>query len=127
MLLLSPAVPIRPPSPASTARACTPAQYPRHGIASRRLCTDDKPRHVTVVGGGFIGLEMMEALHQRKLEVTLLELSDQVMAPVDKEMANMLHARIQEEGIDLRLHRSLPSSVWMCRQRKAQRCLPACA
>ena len=34
----------------------------------------DKPRHVTVVGGGFIGLEMMEALHQRKLEVTLLEL-----------------------------------------------------
>ena len=40
----------------------------------------------------------MEALHQRKLDVTLLELSDQVMAPVDKEMANMLHARIREEG-----------------------------
>lgn len=67
----------------------------------------DQPRHVTVVGGGFIGLEMMEALHQRKLDVTLLELSDQVMAPVDKEMANMLHARIREEGIDLRLRTGL--------------------
>lgn len=60
-----------------------------------------------MVGGGFIGLEMMEALHQRKLDVTLLELADQVMAPVDKEMANMLHARIREEGIDLRLRTGL--------------------
>ena len=47
----------------------------------------DKPAHATVVGGGFIGLEMMEALHQRGLQVSLVELSDQVMAPVDREMA----------------------------------------
>lgn len=108
VLLLSPgAAPIRPPFPGID----SPGVHTLRNIPDmdRILATlhHDKPRHVTVVGGGFIGLEMMEALHQRKLAVTLLELSDQVMAPVDKEMANMLHARIREEGIDLRLRTGL--------------------
>lgn len=108
MLLLSPgAAPIRPPFPGID----SPHVYTLRNIPDmdRILAAlhHDQPRHVTVVGGGFIGLEMMEALHQRKLDVTLLELADQVMAPVDKEMANMLHARIREEGIDLRLRTGL--------------------
>lgn len=107
-LLLSPgAAPIRPPFPGID----SPGVHTLRNIPDmdRILAAleQDKPRHVTVVGGGFIGLEMMEALHQRKLEVTLLELSDQVMAPVDREMANMLHARIREEGVDLRLRTGL--------------------
>ncbi|TNI81858.1 FAD-dependent oxidoreductase [Aeromonas sobria] len=108
VLLLSPgAAPIRPPFPGID----SPHVYTLRNIPDMdRILAGlhhDQPRHVTVVGGGFIGLEMMEALHQRKLEVTLLELADQVMAPVDKEMANMLHARIREEGIDLRLRTGL--------------------
>lgn len=59
--------------------------------------------HATVVGGGFIGLEMMEALHQRGIKTTLLELADQVMTPVDKEMAGFAHSEIRNHGIDLRL------------------------
>ncbi len=59
--------------------------------------------HATVVGGGFIGLEMMEALHSRGIKTTLLELADQVMTPVDKEMAGFAHAEIRRHGIDLRL------------------------
>ncbi|MEH6532467.1 MAG: FAD-dependent oxidoreductase [Photobacterium frigidiphilum] len=59
--------------------------------------------HATVVGGGFIGLEMMEAFHQRGIKTTLLELADQVMTPVDKEMAGFAHAEIRDHGIDLRL------------------------
>lgn len=107
-LLLSPgAAPIRPPFPGID----SPGVHTLRNIPDmdRILAAleQDKPRHVTVVGGGFIGLEMMEALHQRKLEVTLLELSEQVMAPVDREMANMLHARIREEGVDLRLRTGL--------------------
>ncbi|HHQ4757427.1 FAD-dependent oxidoreductase [Aeromonas hydrophila] len=108
MLLLSPgAAPIRPPFPGID----SPGVHTLRNIPDMdrilAALAHDQPRHVTVVGGGFIGLEMMEALHQRKLDVTLLELSDQVMAPVDKEMANMLHARIREEGIDLRLRTGL--------------------
>ncbi|MGX5835341.1 FAD-dependent oxidoreductase [Aeromonas piscicola] len=107
-LLLSPgAAPIRPPFPGIDSLGVhTLRNIPDMDRILAALQRDD-PRHVTVVGGGFIGLEMMEALHQRKLDVTLLELSDQVMAPVDREMANMLHARIREEGIDLRLRTGL--------------------
>ncbi|MHA7000760.1 FAD-dependent oxidoreductase [Aeromonas schubertii] len=107
-LLLSPgAAPIRPPLPGIDA----PGVYTLRNIPDMdrilAALAHDQPRHVTVVGGGFIGLEMMEALHQRNLPVTLLELSDQVMAPVDREMAAMLHARIREAGVDLRLRTGL--------------------
>lgn len=70
-----------------------------------------QPRHATVVGGGFIGLEMVEALHSRGIAVTLLELGEQVMAPVDKEMANLLHATMQQHGVDLKLQTGLQAVV----------------
>ncbi|WP_438834323.1 FAD-dependent oxidoreductase [Aeromonas oralensis] len=108
VLLLSPgAAPIRPPFPGIDSPGVRTLRNIPDMDRILAALAHDQPRHVTVVGGGFIGLEMMEALHQRKLDVTLLELSDQVMAPVDKEMANMLHARIREEGIDLRLRTGL--------------------
>ncbi|MDB1126312.1 FAD-dependent oxidoreductase [Vibrio algarum] len=63
----------------------------------------NRPEHATVVGGGFIGLEMMEAFHQLGIKTTLVELADQVMTPVDREMAGFAHAEIKEKGVDLRL------------------------
>ncbi|MGK0408068.1 MAG: NADPH-dependent 2,4-dienoyl-CoA reductase/sulfur reductase-like enzyme [Shewanella psychromarinicola] len=66
-----------------------------------------KPKHATVVGGGFIGLEMVEALRHRGLEVSLLELADQVMGPVDIEMANILHQKLVDNKVDLRLKTGL--------------------
>jgi NADPH-dependent 2,4-dienoyl-CoA reductase/sulfur reductase-like enzyme/rhodanese-related sulfurtransferase len=67
------------------------------------------PQHATVVGGGFIGLEMMEAFHQLGIKTTLLELADQVMTSVDKEMAGFAHDVIRKNGIDLRLSVGLQS------------------
>ncbi|OCH26166.1 CoA-disulfide reductase [Aliivibrio fischeri] len=72
---------------------------------------DNKPQHATVVGGGFIGLEMMEAFHQLGIKTTLLELADQVMTPVDREMAGFVHKEIKEKGIDLRLGSALQEVV----------------
>ncbi|AIW16407.1 FAD-dependent oxidoreductase [Vibrio tubiashii] len=63
----------------------------------------NKPEHATVVGGGFIGLEMMEAFHQLGIKTTLIEMADQVMTPVDREMAGFAHAEIKQKGIDLKL------------------------
>lgn len=63
----------------------------------------NKPEHATVVGGGFIGLEMMEAFHQLGIKTTLIEMADQVMTPVDREMAGFAHAEIRQRGIDLKL------------------------
>ncbi|MBY7845163.1 FAD-dependent oxidoreductase [Vibrio fluvialis] len=63
----------------------------------------NQPDHATVIGGGFIGLEMMEAFHQLGIKTTLIEMADQVMTPVDREMAGFAHVEIRAKGIDLRL------------------------
>lgn len=56
-----------------------------------------------VVGGGFIGLEMVEQLHRRGLNVTLIEALPQVMAPLDPEMAAWLHQALRDKNITLHL------------------------
>ncbi|OAN17640.1 CoA-disulfide reductase [Photobacterium jeanii] len=71
----------------------------------------NQPQHATVVGGGFIGLEMMEAFHQLGIPTSLIEMADQVMTPVDREMAGFVHQTIQEKGIDLRLNVALESVI----------------
>lgn len=56
---------------------------------------------VSIVGGGFIGLEMMENLVELGLHVHLIEMSDQVMPNIDFELAQILHAQIDLHGVDL--------------------------
>lgn len=62
---------------------------------------EQKPKSAVVVGGGFIGLEMVENLHHRNLNVTLVEMADQVMAPLDFEMAAMVHQHIRSKNVNL--------------------------
>lgn len=60
-----------------------------------------KPQKAIVIGGGFIGLEMVENLHERGVEVTLVHSREQVMKPVDYEMASILHSHLIEKGVKL--------------------------
>ena len=60
-------------------------------------------KSAAVVGGGFIGLEMAENLRRLGLSVTMIEMLDQVMAPLDYEMALMLHKHLEQQGVSLRL------------------------
>ena len=60
-------------------------------------------KSAVVVGGGFIGLEAAENLVERGIKVTLVQLEDQVMLPFDYDMACILHSKLREKGIDLRL------------------------
>ncbi|CAH0530330.1 FAD-dependent oxidoreductase [Vibrio hippocampi] len=78
-----------------------------NGLAARKV------QHATVVGGGFIGLEMMEAFHQRGIATTLIEMADQVMMPVDREMAGFVHQEIRQKGVDLRLNVALESMEYL--------------
>jgi len=71
------------------------------------LIDKNKPAHATVCGGGFIGLEMAEALRQRNIKVTLVESAPQVMGPVDIEIANMLHDELEAHGVQLKLGKAL--------------------
>lgn len=63
-----------------------------------------KARRAVIVGAGFIGLEMAENLARRGIEVTLLEYDDQVMAPLDPEMAIFLERHLIEQGVQLQLN-----------------------
>ncbi len=60
------------------------------------------PRAV-VIGGGFIGLEMVENLVHRGFAVTLVEMLDQVLAPLDREDARRVEARLEQHGVKLAL------------------------
>lgn len=63
----------------------------------------DKAHSVLVVGGGFIGLEMLENLAARGLEVTLVEMLDQVMTPLDFEMASLVHRHLRLKNVRMAL------------------------
>jgi len=61
------------------------------------------PKSAVVVGGGFIGLEMAENLVFRGVETTIVERMEQVMPPMDFEMAGLMHAHLREKGVHLLL------------------------
>ena len=69
----------------------------------RRLVQSEAVKTAAVIGGGFIGLEMAENLHHAGLEVALIEALDQVMAPIDFELAQLLHENIRDNGVELHL------------------------
>ena len=69
----------------------------------RALVQSGNVKTAAVIGGGFIGLEMAENLRHAGLEVTLIEALDQVMAPLDFEMAQLLHENLRVNGVKLYL------------------------
>ena len=70
-----------------------------------------KVKSAVVIGGGFIGLEIAENLKHAGLKVSLVEALDQVMAPIDFEMAQLLHEEIRAQGVDLHLADGVDSFV----------------
>lgn len=62
-----------------------------------------QPKHVTVLGAGFIGLEAVEALVHQGYQVTLVEAAPQVMPLLEPDLAVVLHRELRKHGVDLRL------------------------
>lgn len=62
-----------------------------------------KPKTALVIGGGFIGLEMAENLHELGIEVGVIEMANQVMAPLDYSMAAIVHHHMVENNVSLYL------------------------
>ncbi|MFV0417909.1 MAG: FAD-dependent oxidoreductase [Dysgonomonas sp.] len=65
------------------------------------------PKTAVVIGGGFIGLEMVENLHEAGLKVSVVEKGNQVMAPIDYAMATIIHQHLRQKGIGLYLEESV--------------------
>ncbi|WP_237153068.1 FAD-dependent oxidoreductase [Oryzibacter oryziterrae] len=65
--------------------------------------TGASPRRAVVIGGGFIGIEMAENLHERGLFTTLVEGAAHILAPLDDEMASIVHSHMKDKNIELYL------------------------
>ena len=63
----------------------------------------ENPKRAIVVGGGFIGLEMAENLYDLGIQVDLVEMANQVMAPLDFSMAAIVHRQLTDKGVGLHL------------------------
>jgi len=121
-LVLSPgAAPIRPPLPGIdlpgifSVRTVPDSRQIREwlergssGLAEEAQASGfeslDTPKRAVVVGGGYIGLEMAENLAHRGLEVTIVEMLDQVMAPLDPECARIVERYLVKNGVRLALN-----------------------
>ena len=69
----------------------------------KKYTDENQPKSAVVVGGGFIGIEVAENLRKLGIDVTLVEASDQLMAPFDRDMASFIHAKIRKNSIHLML------------------------
>ncbi len=68
---------------------------------------EKNPRKAVVIGAGFIGIEMAENLHELGLNVSLVEMANQVLAPLDFEMAQYLHRHIIDQNVKLFLNNGI--------------------
>jgi CoA-disulfide reductase len=111
VLVLSPgASPIKPPIPGiDEAEALFTLRNIPDTDKIKAYVDEQKPKKATVIGGGFIGVEMAENLWERGVEVTLVEMADQIMAPIDFEMASILHQHLREKGVNLVLEDGVKS------------------
>ncbi|MFP4511152.1 MAG: FAD-dependent oxidoreductase, partial [Spirochaetaceae bacterium] len=72
-----------------------------------RYIESASPKHAAVIGGGFIGLEMAEALAKRGMDVRLVEMAPQIMPNLEPEIAGFLTKELQDYGVSLHLGTSL--------------------
>jgi NADPH-dependent 2,4-dienoyl-CoA reductase/sulfur reductase-like enzyme len=96
------AEPLRPPIPGIDAQGVFGVQTLEDGLAVEGALRDG-PREAVVVGGGYIGLEMAEAMVMRGLNVTLVEQAPQPMRTLDPEMGALVADALREVGVELRL------------------------
>ena len=107
-MILSPgAEPVRPPIPGLNSGFVFTLRSMEDMDAINNHIDINIPSDAVVVGGGYIGLEMVEALHNRGIEVTLVELASQVMVAADPEMTAPIKQELEHNGVVLHLNTSL--------------------
>ncbi|MGA2497693.1 MAG: FAD-dependent oxidoreductase, partial [Tepidisphaeraceae bacterium] len=70
-------------------------------LALDKWLTEKAPKSVVIVGAGFIGLEMAEAMRDRGLAVTVVEKAGHALPPLDREMATVVHEELAKHGVQL--------------------------
>ncbi len=109
-LILSPgAEPVRPDIPGIDSGIVFTLRNIPDTIKIKEYIERQKPKSAVVIGGGYIGVEMAENLREAGLEVSIIELADHLIAPLDFDMAADVHRYIREKGIRLYLNNGVKS------------------
>lgn len=109
-LLLSPgAIPVRPPLPGIDSEGIFTLRNVDDTDRIKNYITHNDVDRAVVVGAGFIGLEMAENLQDAGADVTIVEMGNQVMAPVDYSIAAHVHQHLIQQGVALYLEKSVKS------------------
>jgi len=104
-LILSPGgAPIKPPIEGINSGAVFTLRNVADTDHIKAYIKSHQPRSAVVVGGGFIGIEMAENLKDAGLDVSIIELADQVIAPIDIDMACDVHRYLRKKGVTLYLN-----------------------
>ena len=107
LLIATGAAPIRPGIAGSDAHGIYGVNTLQSGIEVRQTVDRENPKRAVIVGGGYIGLEMAEALVLRGLHVSMVERSAQVMNTLDSDMGSLVSKALQDVGVELFLEESL--------------------
>ena len=107
LIIATGAVPIRPELPGSNARGIYGLSILEDGIRVRRAVDQDQPGCAVIVGGGYIGLEMAEALLMRGLQVSLVDHARAVMSTLDPDMGDLVSQALRDVGVRLYLEESV--------------------
>lgn len=101
LMIATGAVPICPDVPGSDAVGIYGLHSLQSGIRVRNVVDTEKPKNAVVIGGGYIGLEMAEALIMRGLNVSLVEQANQVMNTLDPDMGALVSDALMLVGVKL--------------------------
>jgi NADPH-dependent 2,4-dienoyl-CoA reductase/sulfur reductase-like enzyme/rhodanese-related sulfurtransferase len=111
-LILSPGgAPIKPPIRGINSQRVFTLRNMADIDLIKKYITNTQPKSAAVIGGGFIGIEMAENLREAGLNVSIIELADQVIAPLDIDMACDVHSYLRQKGVLLYLNSGLQSIV----------------
>lgn len=109
-LLLSPgASPVRPPLPGIDTKGIFTLRNVADTDQIKNYIIKHTIKRAVVIGAGFIGLEMAENLHANGAEVSIVEMADQVMTPIDFSMASLVHQHLGQKGVNLYLSEAVSS------------------
>lgn len=101
-LIVAPgAVPIRPPLPGIELENILVLRSLNDGLRIQEAIARVQPRRAVIVGAGYIGLEMVEALHARGIEVTVIEALDHVLGNTEPEISQIVEAELAAKGVRL--------------------------
>jgi NADPH-dependent 2,4-dienoyl-CoA reductase/sulfur reductase-like enzyme len=103
LLIATGATPMRPPVPGMDAAGVLGVQTLEHGQQVLDALADRSPQRVVVIGAGYIGIEMAEAMKVRGLEVHVVDMAPQPMSTLDEEVGALVADAMRGMGLDLHL------------------------